>query len=614
MGSKRDKRSGDGGGRKKGSKRPRSAQDGTNPAQSEGNFARDTVARDAGPPGPRHGGGQYSGGRPHIQLVSDDMQHYVRELATNLSNGDISEDHVEILVSNALEEFVGKEAQLCKDPVCSRAVEELVDLFTTAQLIEFIGSLSQGDDERITGVYIDPFASHVVERLFARIRSILKESPQDVSADLIGALEQLCKCLKSERLFNIATHKYGSHVMRSLFVLLSGVEYPTTRSNKGWNKIFSFSIERAQTYAKYRTNKKLVHLKDKLAKRYLKLHRDDLTRMACDQYGSPVLQTFLQCTIGEEFGSRLIFKLLRGPKASEADSGSSKGEKKTLCASSFKRLAQHNLASHLMESVFISAEEKLRQDLYEECLRGKIEEFVFHPFANFVIQALVTCVTNKNVAKSLVEELLPFFERMLRSSKGGGVAAALNMCSRLNVKTAKAVRVLESMAAKAVEAKGGEGEGSDLVMALLSIDRNPRQGQGYQVHVSKVGGTIVTAILKFPQEKCGSVTKSISSLSADQITQMANDYVGVRVLEAFLESEAASSEKQAFIGRLRGHFASFSRDRYKSFFVEKCLRQVSDGDAALRAEIASACDGAGGRRPRGGGTGDPGSGWHRGEN
>ena len=98
-------------------------------------------------------------------------------------------------MNNALEEFIGKEAQLCKDPVCSRAIETLVNLFTTSQLTNFIGSLSQGDEERLTGVFIDPFASHVVERLFDRIRSILKESTGDVSSELLEALGELCKPL-----------------------------------------------------------------------------------------------------------------------------------------------------------------------------------------------------------------------------------------------------------------------------------------------------------------------------------------------------------------------------------------------------------------------------------
>ena len=84
---------------------------------------------------------QYGHGSEHIQLVSDDMLQYVRELANQLTEGDLDDGGKEMLVNNALEEFIGKEAQLCKDPVCSRAVETLVSLFTTSQLINFITSL-----------------------------------------------------------------------------------------------------------------------------------------------------------------------------------------------------------------------------------------------------------------------------------------------------------------------------------------------------------------------------------------------------------------------------------------------------------------------------------------
>ena len=93
------------------------------------------------------GGGGYTEGPPreHIQLVSDDMLQYVKELANQLQGDEIDDEGKEILVTNALEEFIGKETQICKDPVCSRAVETLVNLFTTTQLTNFMASLSQGD-------------------------------------------------------------------------------------------------------------------------------------------------------------------------------------------------------------------------------------------------------------------------------------------------------------------------------------------------------------------------------------------------------------------------------------------------------------------------------------
>ena len=531
-----------------------------------------------------HQGRHYSGGREHIQLVSDDLQMYVRELANQLTDGGLDEDSKEILVNNALEEFTGKEAQLCKDPVCSRAVQTLVDLFTTAQLINFVRSLSQGDEERITGIYIDPFASHVVERLFARIRSIMKEDPEaEVSAELLGSLEELCQCLRSERLVNIATHKYGSHVMRSLFVLLSGVEYPTTRSNKGWNKIFSFSIEKAITFAKYRTNKKLVHLKDALAQRYLDLPSQDIVRVAYDQYGSPVLQTFLQCTIGEDRGSQMIFKLLT-TKNTRGDVGEAGGAVDSLCPKTFQSLAQHNFASHLLESVFISAEETIRSALYDRCVKGKLEAYATHHFANFVVQALVTCVTNKNVAKAVAEETFPLFGQLMRSNKGGVVAATLNMCSRLNVRTSRAFKAIEAVLSERAGGGQVDGETADLVLSLLTIERG---GNAYRSHngviaVSKVGGTILCTLLKFPPDKCKHLMKAMRHLTADEIVQLTEDYLGIRVLEAFLDSAADGKLKQPLIGKLKGKFGAIAKVTHCSFFLEKCFKAA---DQALKEAI-----------------------------
>ena len=487
-------------------------------------------------------------------------------------------------MNNALEEFIGKEAQLCKDPVCSRAIETLVNLFTTSQLTNFIGSLSQGDEERLTGDFIDPFASHVVERLFDRIRSILKESTGDVSSELLEALGELCKPLHSARLLNIATHKYGSHVMRSLFVLLSGVEYPTTRSNKGWNKIFSFSIEKAQTFAKYRTNKKLVHLKDKLAQNYLDLYSEDVVHMAYDQYGSPVLQTFLQCTIGEDFGSQMIFKILEDRTGQGQEQGGSGGAQpvSNLSPNVFKNLATHNLASHLIESVFISAEESIRSALYEKCVKGQLKEYALHPFANFVIQALITCLTNKNVAKDLVEELLPLFDQLLQCSKGGVVAATLNMCSRLNVKTSKAFKAIELILHGKLERQGVEIDksSSTLVLALMALDKNtPAHHQSSDsIFVSKVGGTILCTLLKFPPDKCKHLFRSMKHLKASEILQMTEDYLGIRILEAFLESPADSDLKQPLIRSIKGHFGSIATVTHCSFFLEKCFK-AADTDA-----------------------------------
>jgi hypothetical protein len=193
-----------------------------------------------------------------------------------------------------------------------------------------------------------------------------------------------------------------------------------------------------------------------------------------------------------------------------------------------------------------------------------------------VIQALITCVTNKNVAKSVVEELLPLFEQMLNSNKGGVVAATLNMSSRLNVKTSKAFKAIESLLRTKLEREGIEmkEKSSTLILGLLAIDMRGHHQSPGQLVSSKVGGTILCTLLKFPPEKCKNLMRSMEYLTTDEILQLTEDYLGIRVLEAYLDSNAEQKRKQPLIRNVKGHFGFIAQITHCSFFLEKCFKNA----------------------------------------
>ena len=570
------------------------------------------------------GGYRVGGGEDHgvgdVQLVSDEFRAYVSEIVQNLESEEMDEEARAMLISNALEEFQGKEAQLCKDQACSRWMETLVSNFTAEQLSAFLGSLFQDDQERLTGVMIDPFASHVLEMIFDRTRTLLDMDPR-MSRQLQGSMGMFCDCLQADRLRDVASHKYGSHVLRSLIVLLSGIEYPTTRSAKGWNKIFNFSIDKAQgRHAKYGADEHFLRWKGRVSENLLALPPQDLVAMAYDQYGSPALQTFLQCNIGEEYSVRMISRLLQDPRAPPAegekkrkkkkakkdkkrkktggnergDEGQGQGEgggegrggvggeggegdEGAFSQATFMALTKHNISSHLIEAIFIAATEEVRGLLYSRCIGGQITTLAMHPFSNFVVQALLTCVTNKNTAKELVADLLPSFSDFLVRKKGGVVAATLNMCQRLNVRMKKASGEVERILRERFESQGVAVSDDEpwLVTSLLEVDRTQPSPDGRLRYISKVGATILSTMLKFPQEKCNVLT-SVARLRADQIAFISNDFVGVRVLESFLDSAADVDTKRAFVEATVAQIGSIAALSHASFFVVRCFAAASD--------------------------------------
>lgn len=178
---------------------------------------------------------------PFFGLVDSNELTYFKQAESTL-NIDAFESNEEKLgfVSSVLEETKSKELKLITNQICSKLMERLILLSNDKQLKE-IFSLFQN---HFASLAHHKYSSHVLETLLVRVASLIEKelagtatSVETMDDDLIvhSSMEDLFLQLVEELYPHINTmisHRYASHVLRLIILILAGKEIPsTTMSN-----------------------------------------------------------------------------------------------------------------------------------------------------------------------------------------------------------------------------------------------------------------------------------------------------------------------------------------------------------------------------------------------
>lgn len=358
---------------------------------------------------------------------------YFKHAEANLSMDafDNSEEKKQF-ITNVIEEIKGKELKLVISQICSKLMERLILECDDQQLKSIFKAFN--------GVFYNlschKYASHVLETLLVRGVALVEKELLTPSFDgetdeeSFVTMENVYLYMLNEikpHLKAMVTHKYASHVLRLLILILASKNLPKTTQNNSTLRSKKSKIARKMIDIKDNNDFDRVHqtpesfkleLKEFLQNLYAAFTNGATSRseisptyvtkfreLCVDPVASPVIQLIIQVEgifDRERSFWRLVFNTV--------DETDSKEE------AFLEYLLSDPVGSHFLENVISFARIKYVERLYNLYMKSKITKLAQRDTTGaFVVQALLRHLKDKEV-KEILQALVPQLSMLLNSN------------------------------------------------------------------------------------------------------------------------------------------------------------------------------------------------------
>lgn len=539
------------------------------------------------------------------------------------------EESRKLFVENVFTQVENNEVKLFCDLAISSTMEKLVFYLSDIQIRKIV----QNVEEHFSKIAMDKFGSHVLQTLVCITPRALRSErgqQQDVleeHKDLKSAEElflSLCSCLQ-ENLPELVNHMYGSHVVRAAFEVLGGVKVSDlvvrSRASRQTRKKGNHSEEK-KAFIKIRqvgtafgsdafkqmetVTVAIPESFPPVLKRFTKIIiKMELQKLVLHPVSNPLLQTLLLVLHAKN--QSLCMKLCKAVM-SQIDMFSSKAEKikaprkpnndddnnnQSNDGESNYRipvLFSNEISSYMIEKILHVVTPELWQEIYDAYFDDHLPQLAHHPIANFIVQHLMTSVTDKTQAKQIIAELLPYLEDLLALGHMGVVVRMVDTAVKFEIKQKKILKAL----LKAFHCNENTRQTTAVVLiaSLTTYDiffemklngsntsENNNASEEEPPKNAKLkfvnfhGALILKALFHF--QDSSTIVSSLLSVSLEEVVILANDTMGSYALEAFLTSKSVTTEKKhMFMETLKGSFSKLSGEKQGSRVVEACWRNA----------------------------------------
>ncbi|KAI0475592.1 ARM repeat-containing protein [Xylariaceae sp. FL0804] len=480
-------------------------------------------------------------GRPDREffgMLSDEEQEYFRSVDEQLDIDDFpSQEERQLYLANVFAEAQGKELKLACSQSCSRLMERLVEMADTRQkkkiFMQFGG--------HFLGLIQHRFASHCCEKLFLQSAPVVTrelggerdDAPaEDEEADksTLPYMEELFLFALDEldgQLSYLLTDRFASHTLRVLLIILSGrpLEESHTRSlihSKKKEKIsapwkFNSQTESSSELRAVPSSFNIA-AKKVIADSVSGMGFTELRVLAKHPTGNPVLQLLLELDIslnskaGDDSGEMtLLWALLPGAPNTLKDATSQ--------TSDFVYAMLYDpIGSRLLETLVTHCPGKLFKVLYKHVFAVRINSLLRNDIACYPAIRALNRLSKEDLAAA-VTMTLPEMNKLVSLSRFNVIKTLFERCH-----VRQATGEVEALTRALVEACDSE---SKLVIPRLCLPQRT-EGLGGQDPLSKNrsalvshGSHLATAMLTIPGPPRNTIQDSISSLSEEQVLEMA---------------------------------------------------------------------------------------------
>ncbi|SCU94004.1 LAFA_0F19328g1_1 [Lachancea sp. 'fantastica'] len=415
------------------SKGPKTHEDQSSPAAQTSDYSSSRTQQDD----------SINGNQPNTffgVLATEELEYFKQAESTlTVDTFETPEEKVQF-ISSVIEETKGKELKLATSQICSKLMERLILAGTNQQL--------KGIFKSFSGFFFNmachKYSSHVLETLLVRSAALVEKelltpsfedaAPIEDDDEVFAPMESLFLHMLNEITPSVRAmlnHRYASHVLRLLILILSSKTLPgTTMSNSSLRSKKSkiarkmIDIKDSEDFNKtYKTPDSFkIQLRDMLSSLYKSLTNGvelgsanfknisptyivKVRELCIDAVASPVLQLIIQVE-GIFDRDRSFWHFIF----------SSEEEKSSKEEAFVEYLLSDPVGSHFLENVISFTRVKYTERLYKMYMKDRILKLSKRELTGaFVVQALLKHLRSSDV-KSILNEIVPELSVIVNSN------------------------------------------------------------------------------------------------------------------------------------------------------------------------------------------------------
>lgn len=554
-------------------------------------------------------GAPHPGEQPFYGMLDESEQEYFKSADETLDLNMFNDpEERELFLTNLYREAEGKELKLANSQSCSRLMERLIQLSTPDQLKRLFTKYSGN----FVHLLQHRFASHCCEALFIKAAPVVTSEMQNPigksktngeegeSADLQDMETYFMNTLNEleEYLGYFMTHKWGSHALRVLLLVLAG-EPVTQAKRKG--PLQSKRKEKVQVSGTRAVEEMLLEKREvpetfataldiMIQKCVQGLNTDFLRALAQHPTGNPTMQLLLQMEL-TKFGkqrakdeSSLMHKLLPDDPITE-ESGS---------ASFINGLIYDPVGSRLLETIIEYAPAKTFKTIYQEFFKPRLAVLARNDVASYVIIKVLSRLSGEDLGKAC-EELLPHMEMLVERNR---IALIRALVERSTVRGISTEHLAKSIA---LAYHGDNGFDLSKVLKITNPTSNSQVAveKGHKTAIKNQteknvtpanerlhGSLLAQAMIAAQGPLNDLIYTSFAHLSPSVMLGMAEDPSASHTVSAALSNPQASTiHRRKLIQQYYGNIAKMAQDQYASRVIDNMWNGTA-GLAFIRERVA----------------------------
>lgn len=538
-------------------------------------------------------------------MLADDEQEYFRHADEMLEiNQFPSPEDRQLFVESVFREAQGKELKLASSQSCSRLMERLIQISTTAQKKRLF--------EAFAGHFLSlvqhRFASHCCEALFLRSAGVVTQELAGFVLDTAGAgsgeeaekgeasMEGLFLATLDELEGNInylITDRFASHTLRVLLLVLSGrpLEDASMKSlikSKNKEKITvagSAEADQANQGLRAVPGSFAMAVRKIIQDTVAGLHATSLRVLARHPIGNPTLQLLLELdltlTKQDSANSKsdpeasspdqptLLFLLLPGAPKSLSDESSEASE-------FINGMIYDQIGSRLVETLITHAPGKIFKALNQNIFLPRIEGYVRNDVSSYASIRVLNRL-GKDDLVTAVDKIVPTMPQLVAKERYNVIRTLFERCAARDIKDE--IKKLN----KGLK-EGCGPEPADLITTLCGFkDEEKKKKDVAQLTknafaIQSHGAQLLTTLLSIPGPTKG-VQERLLAVSPELLARLATTSMPtVTVLTTALATPSANPAfHKTIVGTLLPHVSDLATSQFGHNLINAIVEVPSRG-------------------------------------
>jgi nucleolar protein 9 len=546
-----------------------------------------------------------AGEKEFFGMLADDEQEYFRHADEMLEiNQFPSPEDRQLFVESVFREAQGKELKLASSQSCSRLMERLIQISTTAQKKRLF--------EAFAGHFLSlvqhRFASHCCEALFLRSAGVVTQELAGFVMDTAGAasgeeaekgeasMEGLFLATLDELEGNInylITDRFASHTLRVLLLVLSGrpledASIKTLIKSKNKEKITvagSAEADQANQGLRAVPGSFALAVRKIIQDSVSGLHATSLRVLARHPIGNPTLQLLLELdlTLTKQDSGKskpdpeasspdqptLLFLLLPGAPKSLSDDSSEASE-------FINGMIYDQIGSRLVETLITHAPGKIFKALNQNIFLPRIEGYVRNDVSSYASIRVLNRL-GKDDLITAVDKIVPTMPQLVAKERYNVIRTLFERCAARDIKDG--IKKLN----KGLK-EGCGPEPADLITTLCGLkDEEKKKKDVAQLTknafaIQSHGAQLLTTLLSIPGPTKG-VQERLLALSPELLVRLATTSMPtVTVLTTALATPSANPAfHKTIVGSLLPHVADLATSQFGHNLINAIVEVPSKG-------------------------------------